>query len=101
MGFQLIHPREMETILGERNGLLIDVRPQEEYRMGHHPMARNLPYDMLDLWMRRLPGNRPLVLYCQYGSTSLMAARRLGRAGYEVYTVVGGFDAMKKVDRQL
>lgn len=48
--------------------------------------------------MHRLPKNRPLVLYCDYGSTSLLAARKLGREGYEVYTVVGGIEAMRTSD---
>ena len=101
MDFQLIHPREMGEILRKRHGILIDVREREDYLAFHYPQARNLPYDMLDVWMRRLPRNRPLVLYCEYGSTSLMAARKIGRAGYEVYTIIGGLDAMKKVDMQL
>ena len=101
MNFQLIHPGEIMEILTKRQGILIDVRSREEYQTFHYPQARNLPYDMLNVWMRRLPVNRPLVLYCEHGSTSLMAARKLGRAGYEVYTVIGGLDAMKKVDMPL
>jgi len=31
-------------------------------------------------------------------STSLLAARKLGREGYEVYTVVGGIEAMRTSD---
>lgn len=101
MKFHLIHPQEIMEILEKRQALLIDVRSQEEYQSFHYPQARNLPYDMLNTWMPRLPRNRPLVLYCEHGSTSLMAARRLGREGYEVYTVIGGLDAMKKVDMYL
>lgn len=44
-----------------------------------------------------------MILYCDYGSTSLLAARKLGKAGYEVYTVVGGIEAMKRfisIDRE-
>ena len=55
-------------------------------------------YEKIDQWMHRLPKNRPLVLYCDYGSTSLLAARKLGREGYEVYTVVGGIEAMRTSD---
>ena len=54
--------------------------------------------EKIDQWMHRLPKNRPLVLYCDYGSTSLLAARKLGREGYEVYTVVGGIEAMRTSD---
>ena len=40
--------------------------------------------------------NRALILYCEYGSTSLLAARQLGKEGYEVYTVIGGAKAMQE-----
>ena len=36
--------------------------------------------------------------YCDYGSTSLLAARKLAKAGYEVYTVVGGIHAIKEYE---
>ena len=88
MTFYTIHPRELEDIMRRKHGILIDVREADSY----------LPYEKIDQWMHRLPKNRPLVLYCDYGSTSLLAARKLGREGYEVYTVVGGIEAMRTSD---
>ena len=32
----------------------------------------------------------------EYGSTSLLAARQLSKCGYEVYTVVGGMQAIRR-----
>ena len=93
MTFYTIHPRELEDIMRRTLGILIDVREADS-----DPNARNLPYEKIDQWMHRLPKNRPLVLYCDYGSTSLLAARKLGREGYEVYTVVGGIEAMRTSD---
>lgn len=98
MTFYTIHPREIEDLLYRRRAMLIDVRDREAYREYHYGNARNLPYDQIDNWMYRLPKSRPLVLYCDYGSTSLLAARKLGNEGYEVYTVVGGLDAMRTKD---
>ncbi len=100
MDFRLIQPSEIEGQV-KRGAILIDVREPEEYRTFHYPNAKNIPYDRLEAWKRRLPRSRPLVLYCEHGSTSLMAARMLGREGFEVYTVIGGLEAMKKVDRHL
>ena len=88
MTFYTIHPRELEDIMRRKHGILIDVREADS----------NLPYEKIDQWMHRLSKNRPLVLYCDYGSTSLLAARKLGREGYEVYTVVGGIEAMRTSD---
>lgn len=95
MGFQVIHSREIEHIQKDRRAILIDVREPEAYQAYHFPGARNFPYDSMESWTRRLPRYRALILYCDYGSTSLMAARRLGKEGYEVYTVAGGIEAMK------
>lgn len=97
MDFYTIHPREIESILHRKRAIIIDVREWEKYQECHYPQARNLPYDGIDSWIHRLPRNRALILYCDYGSTSLLAARQLGREGYEVYTVVGGIEAMKSL----
>lgn len=96
MAFYLIAPREIDTIMQEKGAILIDVREREEYRKAHYKNARNCPYEKIDVWMHHLPQNRALVLYCDYGSTSLLAARKLGKSGYEAYTVVGGFDAINR-----
>lgn len=96
MDFYTIHPREIADILRTKRALVIDVREPEEYQECHYPQARNYPYDRIDSWMHCLPKRRALILYCDYGSTSLMAARKLGKEGFEVYTVIGGIEAMKK-----
>ncbi len=94
MRFQMIHPREIAHIQKHRGALVVDVREPEKYAQEHFKGARNIPYGELERCLCRLPA-RPMILYCDYGSTSLLAARKLGAAGYEVYTVIGGFDAMR------
>ena len=94
MRFQMIHPREIAHIQKHRGALVVDVREPERYAEEHWNGARNVPYEELERWLCRLPA-RPMILYCEYGSTSLLAARKLGAEGYEVYTVIGGFDAMR------
>ncbi len=103
MDYQMIHPREIAHIRNHRGAVMIDVREPEAYQQYHFPGARNFPYESMEKWMQRLPKGRAMILYCDYGSTSLLAARRLGKEGYEVYTVVGGMDAMKhfiSIDRE-
>ena len=36
-------------------------------------------------------------MYCEHGGGSMQMARMLGQEGYQVATVVGGYEAMKKV----
>ena len=97
MDYQLIQPRDMEYIRRKRGATIIDVREPEAYMVNHYEGARNIPYDSIEKCIAKLPRNRVIILYCDYGSTSLLAARKLGSAGYEVYTVIGGMEAMKRV----
>lgn len=79
----------MEQIILNKHALVLDVRngilPE-----GHFRGAYCCPYEEIDGWMRHFNRNRTLLVYCEYGSTSLLAARQLSKYGYEVYTVVGG-----------
>lgn len=103
MDYQIIKPREIGQIQKKNRALLLDVREPEAYRQYHIPGAGNMPYDSMERWMPRLSKQRPVILYCDYGSTSLLAARKLGRAGFKVYTVAGGIEAMKhfiSIDRE-
>ncbi|MCD8018742.1 MAG: rhodanese-like domain-containing protein [Clostridiales bacterium] len=76
-------------------GMLVDVRPEEEYRAGHLPMAENVPLkDILD-GRYRPDVDIPLFLYCDTGSDSLLAARKLDEDGVHVYTVAGGIGTYK------
>lgn len=99
MAFYTIHPREISAVLRGKRGIMIDVREREEYQKDHYQNARSCPYEEIETWKRCLPRNRALILYCDYGSTSLLAARELGREGYQqVYTVVGGIHAIRNYE---
>lgn len=96
MAFYTVHPREIDNILFQRHPVIIDIREPEEYRKYHLKRALNIPYEDEEGWINNFRGNRPLLLYCEYGSTSLLAARKLSKAGFEVYTVIGGANALKE-----
>lgn len=95
MAFYTIHPREISDVMFRNKAIIIDVRERESYRDYHYRGAVNCPYEEMDRWLHRFPKRRTLILYCKYGSTSLLAARKLSREGYEVYTVVGGIQAIR------
>lgn len=95
MAFYTIHPREMQQVRYEKRAILLDIRDAKEYADYHFPGAANYPYEDCECWINGLNRRRVYILYCQYGSTSVMAARRLSRHGFEVYTVVGGVEALR------
>ncbi len=96
MAFYTIHPRDIEGICFKKKPVIIDIREPEEYRAYHLKGARNVPYSDEPFWIQKFKTCRPLLLYCEYGSTSLLAARKLGKEGFEVYTVIGGVNAIRK-----
>jgi thiosulfate sulfurtransferase len=87
----------LEEVLRRRGTLLIDIRDRDSYKKEHWQGALNYPLDELEQGHIFLPKNRNLLLYCEHGGGSMQLARRLGREGYQVATVVGGYQAMKKV----
>lgn len=96
MTFYTIHPREMRAILYQKHAIVVDIRDREAYKKFHFKNAVNLPYEEDECWLKNFSGRRTWILYCEHGSTSLLAAKRLGKLGYEVYTVIGGARAIEE-----
>ncbi len=71
---ELIPAERREIIARAKTGeiVVIDVRPESEYRAGHLPYARSLPLRELKLRLDELPKNKPIVAYCR-GPFCLMA----------------------------
>lgn len=101
MDFELIKCKDAPEYLKRRDVFFVDLRSPEQYQEYHLPGAHNYPYDSLADWENRLPMGRRIVLYCEHGNLSLMAAKRLGRRGYHVAALIGGvkcFLAQKPID---
>ena len=45
--------------------VLLDVRPEAEFRAAHIPGARSVPLDELELRIRELPSDKDIVAYCR------------------------------------
>ena len=97
MDFTIVYASELMDRIRKSNALLVDIREKEDYAKGHWPGAFNYPYDDISRGKRYLPKGRKLILYCEHGGGSMQMARMLGQEGYQVATVVGGYEAMKKV----
>lgn len=95
-GFEMLLPEDIEKVLNKNNTVLIDLRGEEDFKQGHIKNAKNLPIDYIDEWKKEIPDNLQLILYCEHGNQSLIAAKKLrGRRG-KIYTVIGGYQAYKK-----
>ncbi len=100
MEFDIVYAVDLEKTLKESRGILLDIREPKEYAKEHWPLARSFPYEELERGYKRLPKNRRIIIYCEHGGGSMQMARMLGKEGYHVATVVGGYEAMKKVNRK-
>ena len=88
--FDLISISDAMKLTYEQKGILIDVRSPEAYRNGHLPMAENVPLDDILAENYHPSFREPVFLYCDTGSSSMMAARKLDEAGIKAYSVAGG-----------
>lgn len=83
--------------LSTNGPLVIDVRGRSEWTHGHLPQARHIYLGDLSTQMASLKRDAPIVVLCQSGSRSSIAASLLRRAGFtDVTNFRGGVDAWMK-----
>jgi rhodanese-related sulfurtransferase len=72
--------------------IVIDVRPEVEYRFGHLPCARSLPLAELERRLAELPADKEIVAYCR-GPFCLLsdeAVRLLRERGFKAHRITDG-----------
>jgi hydroxyacylglutathione hydrolase len=73
---------------------LVDVRGANEWAGGHLPGAIHIPLGYLAERCRTIPTTKPIVVQCQAGGRSAIAASLLERLGFaDVINLEGGFSA--------
>ena len=73
---------------------LVDVRSANEWATGHIPGAIHIPLGYLSERLSTIPADRPIVVQCQSGGRSAIAASLLARAGRrDVTNLSGGITA--------
>ena len=73
--------------------VLVDVREQNEWNLGHAASAQYIGRGVLESQVEaRVPRDAKVVLYCAGGNRSALAARALTEMGYkDVSSMAGGF----------
>lgn len=97
MDYGMIAAAELKGYGRDGGAFLVDLRLPEEYRVEHIPGAVNIPYNRLRD-CRSLPKDLLLILYCERGAVSMVAARELAARGYRVKTLIGGIHAWRQLE---
>ncbi len=83
----------------EKGIVIVDIRTAGEYSDGHLVAAVNIDWydrDFMTKTEAAYPTTVPLAIYCRSSRRSAAAAKKLSKAGYEVYNLLGGYIAWTK-----
>jgi rhodanese-related sulfurtransferase len=75
------------------DAVLIDVREESEWDVGHAPMATLIPLAQVPDRLDDLPKDRLIICACRSGGRSLRAASFLADNGFDVVNLSGGMMA--------
>jgi rhodanese-related sulfurtransferase len=76
---------------------IVDVRSAKEYAGGHLEGSLNIPLNHLEARLDELPADGEMVVHCQGGYRSSIAASLIKRSGRpRVIDLVGGFKAWQQ-----
>lgn len=80
----------------EKGALIVDVRTQLEWDLGHLDDSVLIPHEELRDRLGELPKDRPLICMCKVGLRGHIASRILIQNGFkEVYNLTGGYKTME------
>ena len=70
--------------------VLLDVRTQPEWAMGHVPGALFMPMVSVPMRMSELDTRRPVYVICESGARSFQVCQFLDGHGFDAVNVLGG-----------
>ena len=63
-GVRRIKPVELKDLLSKQQAIVVDVRTEGSYQMGHIPGAKLIPNTQILTRLSELPRNKLIVTYC-------------------------------------
>jgi len=99
-----VGPAEAVQLINRRDAVVLDVRPEAEYKSGHITNARHLPEAEIEARMKELEKlkSKPIIVSCTRGNRSTSVVRRLHALGFpEVFSLRGGLAAWQQANMPL
>jgi rhodanese-related sulfurtransferase len=94
-----LSPAEATHLINQRHAVIIDIRPKDDFAMGHLPKAKHIPFDILTDKINALTLNKetPVIVVCNNGIQSARACAIIQKAGYpQVGTLADGIQGWQK-----
>lgn len=82
----------MDEFLKLKNINIIDIRNKENFNNNHIEGSINIPYEKLIKNPNILDRKKKYYIYCQKGITSLKLVRYLNSIGYNLVSIIGGYE---------
>ncbi|HUF12285.1 MAG TPA: rhodanese-like domain-containing protein [Longimicrobiales bacterium] len=81
----------LEQVLRDGSAMVLDVRGRSEWEAGHLPGVENIPVGHLVDRLAEIPRDRPVVVHCESGGRSAIAASVLRAHGFRDVLDAPGF----------
>ncbi|MDF1822738.1 MAG: rhodanese-like domain-containing protein [Alcanivoracaceae bacterium] len=97
-GGQPVSPQQATNMVNKQDGVLLDVRAEDDFRAAHIAGSLNIPQSRLEEQLGELEKfrDKPLILVCNHGNTASAAGRMLRGKGFEsVWRLRGGLQAWR------
>lgn len=100
-GGKRLSAAEAVRMINDRDPLVVDIRPQAEFKRGHLLGAFHAPASKFDDYIGQITRDktRPVIVYCALGASSGAIVEKLRNSGLaEVYPLRGGINAWTMAD---
>tara|TARA_B100000809_G_C15000048_1_gene481233 strand:+ start:515 stop:928 length:414 start_codon:yes stop_codon:yes gene_type:complete len=98
-GVRMINVKNSVLLMNREACIIIDVRSEEKFNVGHIPNAVNIPYNKLPEMVDKLKKQpkKTILVYCGSGNSSGKAMKLLNQKEFEsVMSIEGGFSEWVK-----
>lgn len=91
--FHCISAQKAQQMMREQGASVVDIRDPQSFHQSHIEGAVLLQNSNLQEFIEQSDLDKPLIVYCYHGHSSMSAASLLSEKGFEeVYSLDGGFE---------
>lgn len=96
-GFSRISVAQARDIIEQEDPVIVDVRDPQSYAAAHIEGAIHLSNDSVSQFLDQTSRDRPVLVYCYHGNSSIGAGQFLAEQGFQqVMSMDGGYEAWRQ-----